>query len=96
MMSASCMPVDLEKVTWNFSSSVFLFFVQFSALISSPSEYFLFPHPVIVMYIQTVDQTPFELLLSSFINISHMVSCFDTDTPGKACASGRVADQYLP
>lgn len=83
MTNTSCMPADLEKVTWNFSSSVFLFFLQFSVLISSSSVYFLFPHPVIVMYTQTVDQTPFELL-SSFINISHIVSCFDTDTPAKS------------
>lgn len=94
-MNALCMPADLEKVTWNFSSSVFLFFLQFSVLISSLSAYFLFPHPVIVMHIQIVDQTPFELLLSSFINISHIISCFDTDTLAKSTQVGNVADQYL-
>lgn len=48
-MSHACQ-LTLERVTWNFLSSVFLFFLQFSVLISSPSAYFLFPHPVIVMY----------------------------------------------
>lgn len=95
MMNALCTPADFEKVTWNFSSSVFLFLLQFSVLISSPSAYFLFPHPVIVMHIQMVDQTPFELLLSSFINISHIISCFDTDTLAKSAQVGNAGDQYL-
>lgn len=88
LTNVSCVPADFGKGDLEFFE--FSLFILFTVLCSHLLPLSIFPVSSSCnsyVHLNSGSNTFFELLLSSFINISHIISCFHTDTPAKFCVS---------